>query len=170
MPRYFFLFIAAGTLLMIVVMNKTGAPLKTDATPMGILNLEFAYNSEKATIVVKAWQPDNNIDTAKINTQYDFIFLLFYAAFLYLGCKMVALSYTGRIRSIGSALAACAIAAGVLDVLENLGMLATLNGHINDTITLLTVIFSIIKWILALFALLYFIIFGVLSLLKRIKD
>ena len=72
----------AGTLVMVVVMAKISASLKTPATPKGILDLEFAYNTAKTTAVMSAWAPNNsinNISTATNNTYYDFIFLLFYS-------------------------------------------------------------------------------------------
>jgi hypothetical protein len=167
MPKHFFLFITAGTLLMIVVMIKTGKPLKTAATPHGILNLEFACNSQQANDVIKAWQVDGKMEAAKKNTQYDFNFILFYTLFLTFGCRMVGKRFEGRIQKIGMILSGCAIAAGLLDVMENFGMLQTLHGHVNDSITLFTVICSGIKWILALAALLYFVIFGLISLRKK---
>ena len=167
MPKYFFLFVTAGTLLMLYVMAQTGAPLKTTATPHGILNLEFAYNSQRAASVTAAWQPGNKIEAAIKNTQYDFIFILFYTLFLYLGCRKVAKKYDGRLQKTGLFFAACAVAAGLLDVLENIGMLATLYGHLSDTISAFTVTCSVIKWMLALSALLYFVFFGLTSLLKK---
>ena len=152
-------------------MAKTGATLKTASTPKGILDLEFAYNSDKATIVINAWQDDgktDNITAAKFNTQLDFIFLLFYAAFLYHACKMVSGNYKGIVAAIGILLAYGAIAAGLLDVFENIGMLLTLYGHISNSISLATVIFSVMKWLLALAALLYFVIGGGWFLIKKI--
>ena len=152
-------------------MAKTGATLKTAATPKGILDLEFAYNSDKATIVKNAWQDDgktDNITAAKFNTQLDFIFLLFYAAFLYHACKMVSGNHKGIVAAIGILLAYGAIAAGLLDVFENIGMLLTLYGHISNSISLATVIFSVMKWLLALAALLYFVIGGGWFLIKKI--
>ena len=152
-------------------MAKTGATLKTASTPKGILDLEFAYNSDKATIVINAWQDDgktDNITAAKFNTQLDFIFLLFYAAFLYHACKMVSGNHKGIVAAIGILLAYGAIAAGLLDVFENIGMLLTLYGHISNSISLATVIFSVMKWLLALAALLYFVIGGGWFLIKKI--
>ena len=148
----------AGTLAMIVVMAKTGATLKTPATPKGILDLEFAYNKAKASAVVNAWagiSPVNNIHAAKINTWFDFIFLLFYSLFLYHSCKLIAASFSGPLSITGHFIAKGALAAGLLDALENTGMLITLHGPISDTTTLLTFIFSIAKWMLALAAVLY---------------
>ena len=55
-------FFLIGTLAMMIVMTKTGSTLKTPATPMGILNLEFAYNTTKTAAIINAWAPTNEIN------------------------------------------------------------------------------------------------------------
>lgn len=165
------LFLAAGSLFMLIVMAQTGATLKTAATPLGILNLEFAYTAEKAFAVIIAWTgliPADNVFAAIINTWLDFIFLLFYALFLYQASKMLATKHAGLLSAIGHLLAKGALAAGVLDVFENIGMLLTLNGHISNTVSFLTFLFSIVKWLLALAAVLYILIAGALLLYKKV--
>jgi hypothetical protein len=172
MRKYFFLIISIGTLVMVVVMAKTGATLKTAATPKGILNLEFAYNSDKAKAIINAWQYNgttDNITVAKINTQLDFIFILFYSAFLYNACKKIAGIFNEAAANTGLLLANGAIAAGLLDIFENIGMLLTLHGYTNSAIPLATFIFSIAKWLLALAALLYFVAGGGWYLVKKFK-
>lgn len=136
-------------------MAKTGASLKTPATPKGILDLEFAYNSAKASIVLNAWAPNSitdNIAVAKNNTWYDFIFLLFYSPFLFFTCKKIAQITNSK---TGLLIAKSALCAGALDVFENAGMLITLSGNTSDSIALLTVIISVTKWILAITAVIY---------------
>jgi hypothetical protein len=158
MKKYSLLFLLLGTLVMIVVMTKTGATLKTPATPKGILDLEFAYNTSKADIVTTAWAPTetiNNIGAAKINTLLDFIFLFFYALFLFFTCKKMARLSNGAFSKAGMLLANGALAAGFLDVLENAGMLYTLSGPASGTVALFTTICSAIKWVLALLAAVY---------------
>lgn len=164
------LFLATGSLLMLIVMAQTGATLKTAATPLGILNLEFAYTAEKAFAVILAWTgliPADNVFTAIINTWLDFIFILFYTLFLYQASKMLAITQTGLQSFIGHFLSKGALAAGMLDVLENIGMLLTLNGHISNTVCLLTFLFSIVKWLLAIAAVLYILIAGSLLFYKK---
>ncbi len=156
---------------MLIVMAQTGVTLKTPTTPLGILNLEFAYTAEKAFAVILAWTgliPTDNVFAAIVNTWLDFIFLLFYALFLYQACKMLATKHTGLLSVIGQFLAKGALAAGVLDVFENIGMLFTLNGHISDTVSLLTFLFSMVKWLLALAAVLYILLAGSLLLNKKV--
>jgi len=170
MRKFFFLFITIGTLLMILVMYKTGASLKTNDTPNGILDLEFASNAAKATAVVNAWQKSetvDNIQIAKLNTELDFIFLFFYSIFLNMVCRSIAALHTGMARNIGLIVATGAIIAGMLDILENIGMLLTLHGYIYNSITILTFSFSVTKWILALLAILYFLVAGCAALFKK---
>ncbi len=173
MRKYFFPIVAVGSLVMVILMSKTSATLKTPATPLGILNLEFAYNAAKAGTVLNAWQPNeriDNIEIAKFNTWLDFIFLFFYSLFLYKASKMLSGTYKGTLQKTGLLLANGAILASLLDIMENAGMLFTLQGNINNTILLLTTAVSIIKWILALAAVAYLLIFGAAHFIRTIKN
>jgi len=155
MKKYLLLILLIGTGVMIVVMTKTGATLKTPATPRGILDLEFASNSSKVAIVTTAWAGDN-IGAAKTNTYLDFLFLIFYSLFLFFTCKKIARLSSGWFSNTGLLFAKGALIAGLLDVLENSGMLYNLsfsNGP--GIVALLTTTCSLIKWGLALTAAAY---------------
>jgi hypothetical protein len=161
-------FLFVGTMVMIYVMGKTSSTLKTAATPIGILNLEFAYNNAKTAAVVHAWAPNNTIDNitvAKNNTYYDFIFLAFYASFLFASSKKIAQiknSNTGILIANG------AIAAGILDIAENAGMLFTLSGNVSGAVAFITVVCAAIKWVLAIIAALYCLA-GIVYLIRHKK-
>ena len=151
-------------------MARTGASLKTPLTPLGILNLEFAYNATKVNSVIEVWASMSSIDNiraAKFNTQLDFIFLLFYSCLLFYLCRELAASTAGSLRSVGRYLAHGALAAGLFDILENAGMLVSLNGHSTDTVALLTFTCSVLKWGLVLLAVLYVLIAGPFILYKN---
>ena len=167
------IFLVAGTVIMIYVMTVTGKPLKMPATPLGILNLEFAYNASKTGAVMAAWSIPglNGIDTVQAairNTWLDFVFLFFYSLFLFYCCKTIAESFSGFIQKTGKVLALGALYAGLLDIAENAGMLFTLNGFSSNGIALCTTICSVIKWILALSALAYVVLLGPLFILRKI--
>lgn len=169
MKKYSLLIFFIGTMLMMVVMAKTGATLKTTATPLGILNLEFAYNAAKIATVINAWAPIpglDNIAAAKNNTYYDFIFLFFYAGFLFLACKKTAQIKNSN---VGLLIAKGALLAGFLDVLENAGMLLTLHGYSSGSIAFLTTFFSVIKWTLAIIAVLYVLTGALVLAYRKIK-
>lgn len=157
-----------GTIVMIVVMGKTGATLKTVETPKGILDLEFAYNKTKVDFILNAWSPNvmaNNIDKATINTYLDFIFLAFYSTFLFFACKKMAKINGGK---IGLLIAKGALLAGFLDIVENVGMLVSLSNVVSNTVAFFTCFFSVSKWALAAAAVLY-LVFGLIVVIKKRK-
>ena len=166
--------LVAGTFIMMIVMAKTGATLKTPATPEGILDLEFAYNQTKAATVMTAWADNgsiNNIQVAKENTWLDFIFIVFYSLLLSQACSMIAISRRGFLFTMGRLLAKAALIAGLLDVLENIGMLITLSGNGSATCAAFTVFSSILKWGIVMIAVLYILIAGlVISYTKLTKS
>ena len=164
-------FFFIGTIALMVVMVKTGAILKTPEAPMGILNLEFAYNTAKTTPIINSWASINKADVitaAKNNTYWDFLFLFFYAGFLFLACKKIAAKTAGSFSKAGNAVAKGILLAGFLDIIENAAMLLTLNDQGSSTIAFTTTFVSVIKWALALIAVLY-VLTGLLALAFRKK-
>ena len=164
-------FFFIGTIALMVVMVKTGAILKTPEAPMGILNLEFAYNTAKTTPIINSWASINKADVitaAKNNTYWDFLFLFFYAGFLFLACKKITAKTAGSFSKAGHAVAKGILLAGFLDIIENTGMLLTLNDQGSSTIAFTTTFVSVIKWALALIAVLY-VLTGLLALAFRKK-
>jgi len=154
--KFSLLILLAGTIIMIFIMLISGKPLNTSETPCGILHLEFANTEEKVLQVLSAWKKNSSntndiIAAAKGNTWFDFLFLLFYALFLYSSCYRLSRMVTNKIiSSLLSFFAIAALLAGGLDMLENIGMLLSLSGQASHAIALFTSIVSIIKWVLVL--------------------
>ena len=143
---------------------KTGAPLKTAATPKGILHLEFAYDKAQVNTIITAWSVDNKLAAAKTNTYWDFCFLFFYAFFLFFTCVKLSekFSAAGWKNKAGLFFAKMAILAGMLDIGENIGMLQTLNGNGNTTSWQITTGCAATKWSLVILVILY-ILFAVIA-------
>lgn len=151
------------TVAMMLVMILTGASLKTPETPRGILDLELAHSISRVNVILNAWSPatihdTDNISNAKSNTGYDFVFILFYSLFLLNACNALAASFTGIAYATGKLLAKAAIVAGVLDIMENIGMLFTLNEWVSSDIIFITAVFAIAKWILVITIVAYLLI------------
>lgn len=171
MKRYSYWILLSGTLLMIVVMAMTGASLKTPDTPGGIIDLEFARNTTQVNEVLKAWTPTSSIDNikaAKLNTWLDFIFLFFYSFFLAASCNRMALALQGTGGRAGMLMAQAALLAGFLDILENAGMLISLNGTVSNNIAMLTWCFSLLKWAMVVMVIVY-LLYGLIILGFRIS-
>jgi hypothetical protein len=156
-------------------MKTTGKSLETSATPLGIINLEIAPGKVIVQAVLHAWEKKNidapdNISVAKINIYLDFLFILFYAPFLYFSSKTLSAGFYKKtfIARAVKPISVGIIAAAILDVLENIGMLQSLHGHISDKIALFTTICSLAKWGLV-FLSIAFILFTLVSKLFQPK-
>jgi hypothetical protein len=158
-----YLFIA-GTLIMMVVMSTTGASLKTATTPMGILNLELPFTVHKANTVLSAWKNDlrgngkNNIEVAKTNTWWDFLFILFYSGLLFLLIGLVSRQVGKKLYKAGEVLKKTVWAVAILDIAENIGMFCMLNGTVNSPVVLFTSVCAALKWVLVLIVIAYIIV------------
>ncbi len=161
LKRSTFYFLLCGTLIMTAIMVKTGGPLKTATTPAGIINLEFAHNEAAVQEVLKAWKNASTSETdviaaAKFNTALDFIYLLFYSFFLFTCSRQLAVLLK-RQKILSQWLdrfSIAALVAGVLDIIENYGMLRALEGNATDTLALFTTAVSMLKWLLVIMVLL----------------
>jgi len=150
-----------GTGFMMYIMSQTSTLLKTPETKAGIINLELANTTSKTSAILTAWAPTattNRIEVAKINTYWDLLFLFFYAGLLYLLCHFIADNTAGAIARAGRLVANAAIVAGICDVMENTGMLFSLNGLVSPIVSGCTAFFSVIKWGLVVIAILYVLV------------
>jgi hypothetical protein len=170
MKKYLLLFLLMGTVVMMVVMAKTGASLATKDTPIGILNLELPFNKLKADSVVTAWKTSFdkngtvNIQVAKTNTWWDFLFMIFYSSFLFVAVTKLADNFNGGFGRAGKNLAKAAFIVAALDIAENIGLFQMLNGNITHGIALFTSICSTIKWLLAIVIVLYMLLTAPIAL------
>lgn len=158
-----------GTLTMMFIMADTGALLKTPAAKCGIIDIELAYNPAHTTTILNSWSPTAGTDriaAAKFNTYSDFLFLFFYAGLFFLACNAIANSSSGGFAKWGHRIANATLVAGFADVLENTGILFSLNGLVSPIVSFCTAFFSVIKWSLVVIAVLY-IISGLLALAFR---
>jgi hypothetical protein len=109
---WFFLLIT-----MIVIMQWQGRTLITYLSTHGILDLEFAHTIQRMRELKTVWT-NGNVYT---NLLLDFLFIFVYTRFFLECCRFVALR-TGWERA-ALAIGYLALAAGILDVLENISLL-----------------------------------------------
>ena len=157
---------AITTPIMIVIMALQGAPLRSSsATPLGILDLEFAGKVERAGEIYKAWQP-SIVPVAINNTLIDFLFILSYGSFLYACCLMLSKYYVEGWRKTGLWAGRLILVAALFDAVENILMFRTLGGSIYKEIVASTFMLASAKFLLVIFSIFY--IFGsLLGLLFR---
>jgi hypothetical protein len=170
MKRYILIIFGIGVLAMLYIMMKTGEPLKTPETPIGILNLELAKDTIETNRILKIWSKTPIlstkpiIDSAKNNTYWDFLFIVFYAGFFAIGNSLLSEKMRGNFIKICDWASFAAVLAGLLDCLENWGILRCLEGHVSPTLSLSIWLFATIKFVLIGSSILVFIIIGSLRL------
>ncbi len=127
--RLFFPLLIA-TLLVMVIMNAAGAPLETEAAPLGIISFELAGSPEAAANILESWDEDRRV-RAGFSLGFDYLFMALYSTTIALGCIWAGGVLNKRGWPLASAAAALAWGqwlAAVFDAVENLGLVEILFG------------------------------------------
>jgi len=126
----------ASTVLLIlitIVLNSVG-PSQTDQAPDGIVSLEFAGDIHTFETLLLSWEQSDYFRVG-LSLGLDFLFIVVYSTAFSLGCFWAARKYKElnriRLSRIGTFLAYTMWFAGVLDILENSAIIATIfNAHL----------------------------------------
>lgn len=172
--RYWFIFFLTGTAVFVYIMSTTGSTLYTPKAKHGIVSLEIAVDKPQADSIQQEWQSIhhgryNNAELAIINTKWDFGFLFFYSFLLYVSLKWVAgRKYSqSRLSQLAFHAAPFALLAGMLDVIENAGMLQTLEGNSTEMIVKITYWSSVTKWSLLMVLIVVLLLSFITKMIKR---
>jgi hypothetical protein len=118
-------------LLAMAALRVFDAPLKTEASPSGIVSFELAGTTAAAESILVAWDAQASI-YAGLSLGLDYVFLLTYGAGISLACAMVVGGLQARRRTaarIGLALSWLVLVAALLDAVENLALIRILIGR-----------------------------------------
>lgn len=166
-----FYILLISTVIMAVLMSLQGSSLKTPETRGGIVSLELAPSQIDADSVLDTWNeystPSKDIiQIAILNTKIDFGFLLCYSLFLFTCALQLAAKFNDN--KILKLFAWSALVAGILDILENIGMLQTLHLKGSDTIAWMTAVAAYFKFALLIGAVLAILVFVIKFLVRKI--
>ena len=128
-PRAFVVLLVL-TLVAMAAEQVTGAPLKTDAAPSGIVSFELAGTLPLAQKIIESWGAAGRV-YAGLNLGLDFLFIAAYASCISLGCMLVARNLARRsapVAAIGIVLAWALWLAALLDCIENYALINLLLG------------------------------------------
>lgn len=119
---------AIATVALMVVLLWMGRGLDPD-----IITFEFAGTEARALEIVAAWEAAGQLETARLGTWIDYIFIAAYVSFLGMTCfwgRSVALK-AGRksLATAGFWVAMGQVAAGVCDAVENIGLFFVMSGE-----------------------------------------
>lgn len=145
------------TVAIAAVVARFGAGLFVAAVPSGIVSFELAGSAAAADAMLRAWGPTLS-EAARLQTWVDFVYLAVYAPTLALAAGLAVGPWAKRsiqLGRLGVLLSWGALAAGVLDVIENAAMLRMLASAPSDALALLARICATGKFALILFAVIY---------------
>lgn len=116
--------------VLLAAMIRLDQPLRTAASPHGIVSFELAGSPAVAQAILDAWGPEGRRQ-ARLSLRLDYVFLIAYALVLWRLCRMVATAWPDRFRLIrrtGFIAGNAQWTAALLDVIENIMLQLILAG------------------------------------------
>lgn len=138
-------------IVTVMGMRLSSGCLYSPLTPKAIVDLELAFDQEKALAIKESWDlhlcdhsfsvSSNGIETAVLNTFLDFPFIASYTWFLIVLLTISKTESNSKVITIGCSMI---VIAGLLDVVENIFMLIFLK--INSISSLLFAVPATLKF------------------------
>ncbi len=171
--RPVFVALAAVAILLMVVLQVLGAPLKTDGAPApnGIISFELAGDLAAATSILQAWGSQGQV-YAGLQLGLDYLFIVAYATAIALGCAVCAQALHDRglrFAPLGIWLAWALFVAGLLDCIENYALIQLLLGSQDALMPLVARWCAIPKFAIVIAGLAYVVAAGLALLVAGIN-
>jgi len=162
--RFFFTFLFL-TVVLFVILRFIDQPLRTPASPSGIVSFELARTPVKAFQIIESWSPTNfqQPDIFRIRAYLfaafglgiDYLFMPVYAFALAFGTLLAAGKHSGWLKSLGAVAGYGAFAASLFDAVENYALFTILLGTVESPYPEIAFYCASIKFGLLVFGLLY---------------
>ncbi|NOY49150.1 MAG: hypothetical protein GXO88_01065 [Chlorobi bacterium] len=121
-------FSLVGMLLSFAVLRSIDGELQKGKSEYGIVGFELSHDSDTANAIVGYWTENDKLGQAFFSLGFDYLFILFYVAFLALWTSLMAGKFYSAIwRNIAYAIILLFILAGLLDAVENYSLMKFLN-------------------------------------------
>jgi hypothetical protein len=156
--------LAGLAILSMAALQLLGGPLKTEASPAGMVSFELAGTIANAERILESWDPGARV-YAGLNLGLDYLFIAGYVGAIGLGCVLVGTMLGRRARLVGGAggyLAWAIVFAGVLDCVENYALVQLLLGSRQASLAAVARWCAVPKFLVVMVGLLY-VLLGVLS-------
>ena len=126
-PKWLRRLLLAGTIISMYVLNAGGKLLITGEAPQGGVSLELPASPLAVDRILWSWDVRDTLEHARHQIEHDFVFIFFYSGLLIFACLRLhrrlqdaGVSHWEKYALLGGVAGA---AAGLLDVVENFGML-----------------------------------------------
>jgi len=167
--RGWFALTVSGSLLVMLALNVIGAPLTTEAAPIGIVSYELAFSQARAQAILASWDQTTSL-LAAFTLGLDYLFMVFYAAAVSIGVWLSAgwlAAHRLPLSRAGIWLAVGAWVAAGWDAVENSALLAQLVNGPDQFWAVLAGISAVLKFSLIFLGIVYAFYALVLRLVPR---
>ncbi|MFN2196176.1 MAG: hypothetical protein ACK2UW_08640 [Anaerolineales bacterium] len=167
--RGWFTLTFCGSLLLMLALNVIGAPLTTEAAPIGIVSYELAFSQTRAQAILASWDQRTSL-LAAFTLGLDYLFMVFYAVAISIGVWLSAgwlAAHRLPLSRAGIWLAVGAWAAAGSDAIENSALLAQLVNAPDQFWAVLAGISAVLKFSLIFLGIVYALYALVLRLVQR---
>ena len=167
--KLWFVLLLIITLLVMIVLNIIGIPLKTEVAPQGIVSFELAGDLPTAQTIMNSWDQKARIH-AGLSLGFDYLFMVLYSTTITLACVMVArhLRLQWQVFAlIGLALAWGQWLAAILDGVENYALFLLLVGSDDSLWPAVAWWCATVKFFIVILGILYSLVGTSIRFLKR---
>jgi hypothetical protein len=161
--RSFFVFLAA-TLAIFFIFSFLDQPLRTPASPNGIVSFELAGSLANARSMIDSWGERGRLFAA-FGLGFDFLFMPVYALALSIGALLAAGKHSGTFARLGAWIARGAWIAAGFDAVENMALAQSLFNGAVDPFPSLAAICASVKFALIAIGIAY----GLIGWLMRAR-
>jgi len=131
------LFWATLTPILFLQLRGIGAPLEMEGVTWGIVSLELAFTSARASEILGLWKSAGVTESALVSLGVDGAFLIAYPMLLYASIRVLldrAVAVSHPLHSLGTRLAWASLACILLDALENVLLWRVVSGSASTPI------------------------------------
>jgi len=159
-----------GLLLSYLGLNYIDSILQNGNLDFGIIAFELAGNLTASNIIIQEWIDGDIIHLASFSLGFDFLFMLFYVAFLSFWTSVLADSfYKNSHRYIATIVISLFIIAGILDGIENYALLNLLGENNNEEWSVMAFYCASIKFGLIGLGIIYNLVVSIGKLFVKIQ-
>jgi len=154
-------------ILLTALLAYTGAALVNATAPLGIVSLQLAGTGATAARILDSWGSAGQA-AALLNLVIDFPFLVVYGTLLGRWCRRAARALPLH-AATGRSCVHAAWAAAAFDAVENVALLAQLNGSANDPAATLAFTCAGIKFALLAMVIAYLVVAMLGAAVRRMR-
>lgn len=164
MKKNLLYFTLLGTILTYIILFLVDIKLQTGDMNFGIVSFELAGNLTSSNEIVSYWVINNNLNLAAFSIGFDYLFILFYACFLFIWTSILSDGFYNRTsKNFANFIMLIIIVAGIFDMIENYSLMQVLNGSRDALWPLMAYYFALLKFIFLFIAILYNVIINIIK-------